>query len=391
MAQYATRPSFAEGQLLAASDLTMLADNPRAAAQRHNRFVHRWGIVSGLTLSTEDATDSGGNAFKKVSLDPGMAIDGEGRELLVTRKIPVDPSQLRQAIGSSIAEGQLYPVFIAARVQDAMGGGAASVGLCSGVAASPRVEEAVQVLFQPVGEEMSEFKASPLSADPAPDGGALPWLVFVGYVKWSATAEAFADIDADAARRFRTMAGVNAAVVAGGSHRILLHPAATPQAGSAALEISETDDGPAFVFGSFQSPLAPLEPLVSISGKGDLTVKGSITGATQSKTMLVQSGIAGDGMTLPLPDGVTAEQVAAGDARIHVTANPHIDPAGSPDPTRDFAALVQECRIDDMLQVHCRICWVSLPTDPSSLAVGTTAVTQPGQVSYLVCAMVNGE
>ncbi len=391
MAQFATRPSFVEGQLLAASDLTMLADNPRAAAQRHNRFVHRWGIVSGLTLSTEDAQDSAGNAFKKVTLEPGMAIDGEGRELLVTQKMLLDPGQLRQAIGSSIAEGQLYPVFIAARIQEAIGSGAASVGLCAGAAASPKMEEAVQILFQQAGDELSEITPSPLSADPAPDGGVAPWPVFVGHVKWSASAEAFADTDASAARRFRRAAGVNAAVVAGGSHRMLLHPAPTAEAGSAALEISDTEDGPALVFGRYQSALAALEPLFAINANGDLKVKGSITGATQSKVVLVQSGVAGDGMTLALPDGVTAQQVADGDARIHVTVNPHIDPAASPDPGKDFAALVQECRVDERLQVHCRICWVSLPTDPSSPAVGSTAVSQPGQVNYLVCAIVSGE
>ena len=392
MAQYATRPAFAEGQLLAAADLTLLANNPRAMAERHNRFVHRWGIVSGLTLSAEDAKDAGGNAFKKVSLEPGIAIDGEGRELLVAQKLLLDPAQLQRAIGPSIGEDVLYPAFIASQLQQALGASeAASAGPCASQSGPAKIEEAVQVIFQPAGEELSDQKASALSASPAPDGGFAPWLVFVGYVKWSAAAQAFADIDAVAATRFRPAVGVNAGVIAGDSSRILLHPAAAPTAGDAALEISQTSDGPTLVFGSFQSALVPLDPLVSINSKGDMTVKGTIVGKTTGNTVLVQSGIASDGMVLPLPAGVTDAQVTAGTARVHVQLSPHIDPSGSPDPAMDFAALVQECRADSARQVHCRICWVSLPTSTGVATVGQTAVTQPGQVSYLVCVTVSEE
>ncbi len=392
MAQFATRPSFAEGQFLAAADLSLLADNPRAAGQRHARFVHRWGIVSGLTLSTEDASDAGGNAFKKVSLEPGMAIDGEGRELLVTQKQLLDPSQLRRAIGNSIAEDQRYPVFVAAQVQQSSAAaGSGTVGPCSGQHAPPKIEETVQPIFMPAGEELTEQKASALSADPASDGGVAPWLIFVGYAKWSAAAQAFADVDAEAAERFRPVVGINAGVVAGNSSRILLHPAASPVAGDAALELSQTADGPALVFGSYQSALAPIDPLVSINAKGDMTVKGTIVGKTTGTTVLMQSGIASDGMILPLPDGVTVGQVADGSARVHVQVSAHVDPAGSPNPTIDFAALVQECRVDVERRVHCRICWVSLPTTTGVATVGATAITQPGQVSYLICVSVSEE
>ena len=383
MAQYATRPDFAEGQLLAAADLTALADNPRAAAQRHNRFVHRWGIVSGLTLLAEK--DAG---RATVSLQPGMAIDGEGREVLVTQPIPLDPAQLQRAIGGSIAEKQNYPVFVAAKIQPVQGSQAASVGLCAGSTARPKKEEAVQIIFQQAGEELSEQKGSALSADPAPDGGTAPWLIFVGYVTWSIAAQAFADIDAEAAKRYRPAVGINASTIAGDARRMRLQPTASPVMGNKVLEISEDAGGPSLVFGTFTSALDPIDPLISISSQGDLKVKGTIEGATKGDAVLMRSGIASDGMILPLPAGVTAEQVSNGSAQVHVVASPRIDPAGSPSPGSDFAALVQECWVDDNLQLHCRICWLSLPTGGGGGALGATAVSQPGQGNYLISAIV---
>lgn len=392
MAQYATRPAFAEGQVLAAADLALLADLPRAAAQRHNRFVHRWGIVSGLTLTTVDDADAGGNKFKQVWLEPGMAIDGEGRELLITARRQLDAAQLRQTIGNSIAEGQNYPVFITAQVQPASGAGSGALAPSCGTSAAPaRLEEAVQVLFMTPGEELSEQTAGALSADPAPDGGSAPWLVFVGYVSWTATAEAFADSDSAAAARFRPIAGINAGTVAGNGTRVLLHPSASPVAGDAALELSQTADGPALVFGTWLSALAPLDPLLAVNAKGDLTLKGAVTSKTMGSTVALQSGVASDGTILPLPTGVTADQVSSGAAQLHIQISPLIDPAASPTPGADYAALVQECRVDENRQVHCRLCWLTLPTSSGAGTLGQTMVSAPGQVSYLICASVSGE
>ncbi len=392
MAQYPLRPAFAEGQVLAAADLALLGDLPRAAAQRHNRFVHRSGIVTGLTLTTVEDKDAGGNAFKQVWLEPGMAIDGEGCELLVTQRRQLDPAELRQTIGNSIAEDQNYPVFITAQAQPVSGAGSSALAAsCGSSAAPPQIEEAVRIAFMTPGEELSEQTASALSAEPAPDSGGSPWLIFVGYVSWSSAAEAFADSDSAAAARFRQVAGINAGTVAGNGTRVLLHPAGNPAAGDAALELSQTADGPALVFGTYQSALTPLDELFSVNAKGDLKLKGAVTSKTMGGTVALQSGIASDGMILPLPAGVTAAQVSSGAAQLHIQVSPLIDPAASPDPSSDFGAIVQECRVDENRQVHCRLCWLTLPTSSGGGALGAVAVSQPGQVSYLICASVNGE
>ena len=85
-----SRPAFFEGQLLAAADLSHIVDYARAKSERHNRFLHRWGVANGLQLTTEDAENAAGNAYKRVFLGPGAAIDGNGREILVTERQELD-------------------------------------------------------------------------------------------------------------------------------------------------------------------------------------------------------------------------------------------------------------------------------------------------------------
>ena len=98
-------------------------------------------------------------------------------------------------------------------------------------------------------------------------------------------------------------------------------------------------------------------------------------------------------MILPLPQGVTAQQVQDGDATVHITVAPMVDPAYAPDPTQDYVALVQECRVDADRRVHCRIAWASLPLGGAvGDSVGATLISGPGAVSYLVAvATTEGE
>ena len=60
-----TRPIFFEGQRLAATDLDEVVDYGRAKRERHDRYVHRWGIVTGLDLTIEEAP--GGNGMRVIA------------------------------------------------------------------------------------------------------------------------------------------------------------------------------------------------------------------------------------------------------------------------------------------------------------------------------------
>src|SRR5687767_7048033 len=66
----APRPAFRDGQVLRAADLRDEAAAIVSAAARHPRAAHRPGIVAGLWLHNN-------------TLSPGMAVDADGRSILV--------------------------------------------------------------------------------------------------------------------------------------------------------------------------------------------------------------------------------------------------------------------------------------------------------------------
>ena len=357
-----TRPRFAEGQILAASDLLGLSAYPRGREERHNRFVHRWGIVSGLDLVAEDAETSDGIPYKKVSVSPGLAIDGEGREVLVTQAAPLVSDRMKQQLGSALKDDESYPVFIASQYRDGTSG-AGAIGPCGSGASAAAIEEGFEISFGLPGDETFEQSPSDIAAEPSADIGGQPWKILVGFVTWSKIAGEFADIDSDETSRHRKFAGINAAVVAGDGSSVGLQPKPALQSGDAVFSVRQDDDGPTLIFGTYKSA-TEIEPLLEVNAKGDVVAKGSLTGKRTGNSVQVQSGLASDGMILPLPPGVTEEQVAAEDGpAVHIQVTPEIDPAGSPDPTRVFGTQVVECRVDEERRLHCRILWFDL-ADP---------------------------
>lgn len=78
----ATRVRFRERQVLRASDLATEQSYLVAARRRHNIGHHGWGIVGGLDL----AITPGG-----LVVEPGMAVDGYGRELFVHAPLALPP------------------------------------------------------------------------------------------------------------------------------------------------------------------------------------------------------------------------------------------------------------------------------------------------------------
>lgn len=389
MNSYASRPSFSEGQILAAADLARLSSYPRAREERHNRFIHRWGIATGLDLQPEPTRDASGNEFVRVFISPGMAVDGEGRELLVVERRELDAGEFKNAVGSNIDENASYPVFLYSEYRSSAPG-SSRVGPCGESSAGGAVEEGHQIHYGVPGDETADQTASPLASAPTAEEGSGGWLILVGFVKWSSAAGKFADVDKEAAARHRPFIGINAAVVAGNGSQVQLQPKGAIAAGDAVLQLLETDNGAALRFGTYKSP-GQITPLLTIDEKGDLVVKGSLTGTRSGNTVLVQSGVASDGIILPLPPGVTQQQIDDGKASVHVNVSPLVDPAAAPTAGADFAALVQECRVDSDRRVHCRICWCSLPLGAGPPAFGVTMTSGPGAVSYLIAVTTSEE
>jgi len=71
------RVVFYQGELLTADDLTTVDTNNQELRWLHNRTLHNWGIGYGLdVLGTSGSTH--------VTVNPGFAIDAEGREIILS-------------------------------------------------------------------------------------------------------------------------------------------------------------------------------------------------------------------------------------------------------------------------------------------------------------------
>jgi hypothetical protein len=74
------RPSFFHNQRLSASDLMAAQKYNRELRWLHNRSLHNWGIALGLAVS-------GTRGAKSVTLEPGYAIDCNGRDLVLNQMV----------------------------------------------------------------------------------------------------------------------------------------------------------------------------------------------------------------------------------------------------------------------------------------------------------------
>lgn len=78
----ATRARFRERQVLRAADLQAEQSYLVAMRRRHNVGAHGWGVVRGLELVV---------AVGGLYVEPGMAVDGYGRELFVAERLALPP------------------------------------------------------------------------------------------------------------------------------------------------------------------------------------------------------------------------------------------------------------------------------------------------------------
>jgi hypothetical protein len=79
------------GQVLGVDDLQAEQDYGLGKGRRHDRFLHGWGVVCGLGVTGE----TGGT----VTVEPGLAVDPWGREIVVGERRTVDPRILTDDAG----------------------------------------------------------------------------------------------------------------------------------------------------------------------------------------------------------------------------------------------------------------------------------------------------
>lgn len=242
------RPQYYQGQYLGAEDFTAEQSYHRDMRRRHNLGPHAWGIVIGLQLVLEDQEAGSG---KDVFIEPGLAIDGYGREIIALRRHKLDPAAFL-----SFTVDNHYQVWIA---YDEEGSSRPAWGYGGCDDQFDRVLESFRVLVQPsepedytvvVDGETLEKGDPPLPPDLSvpyqelPQGEDGRWLLRLGSVRWNGSG--FVDTVAGKLSEGRLYHGAVAAR--------LLAPAGALRIHDRAIEtLSATDAGVAVtVEGSLQ-------------------------------------------------------------------------------------------------------------------------------------------
>src|SRR5262245_40826308 len=235
MATFAARPIFFEGQVLAASDLEGIGDTYRARDERHMLFVHRPGIVTGLSLVAEDAQDASGTSYKRVFVEPGLAYDDVGREILLDERVELFATRFAVTIGASADATSFYPVFLRSdyRARAPQDGG---MGTCEATA-STRIDEKVDIsVARPEALSPDAARPGAPSPVPSPAEGIGPVLL-LGFVQWDPVSRQFSGVFDVANGMKRRYAGINAATVAGMDNSLMLQPSSKADMGSLAVEL----------------------------------------------------------------------------------------------------------------------------------------------------------
>jgi hypothetical protein len=363
------RPEFHEGQVLAAADLAATVTYARAAAVRHARLSHDWGIADGLALTTENRTDPGtGARYVEVSVRAGLAVDGTGREIVVPAPVVLSEADFEAVNGADRPTTEPYPVFLTAvdRARPATG-----LASCAGSAGPARVEESFQLLFKRLGDERLVADQQPPGVNAAPATPPVPWLVLLGFVQWT---DGHFTRAVPAARGVGPRyAGVRADTVSARSGELSLRTRPVAGEGEPALVLSGSD-APTLVYGLYQGT-GTVDPLMTVESNGNLTIAGSFSGQISAGSVLATSGSATDGMVLPLPSGVTPEEVADGRVSLHVYVTPRTPPSAS------GLTVPAEATVDSVRRVRCRL----RSYDPGA---GPAVVERSGAVDFLVLATV---
>jgi len=366
------RPAFHEGQVLAAADLAATVGHARAAAARHARLLHDWGIADGLGLTEENRTDPATGAwFVEVTVSAGMAVDGTGRELVVPGPVVLAEADFAAVNGADQPTVEPYPVFLAAAERTPSTAGLVSCG----VNGEPtRVAESFQILFGRLGDELLVAEQQPPAVGDPPADPPIRWLVLLGYIQ--VTDGHFTDTRTTARGVGLRHAGVRADTVSARSGALTMRTQPAVQEGQPALVLSG-EDPPSLVFGLYQGS-GSVSPLMTMAANGNLTVAGSFSGRISAGSVLATSGTATDGMLVPLPSGVSQEEVADGRVVVHVYVTPRV-----PAPATDTALQVPvEATVDSDRRVRCRLRRFDPAVSPPEVS------EQPGTVDFLVLATV---
>lgn len=341
MAEVIERPLFAEGEILRAEDLNATIDQSRARDARHSRQAHRWGIVIGLEL----VGNSSSGGFE-INLRGGVARDIRGREIVVPADEVLSPDDFHVTGG----EKDWFPVFLLGVDEIASG---TSLGVCGDIAGR-RTRERYEVQFGRPQEAIDWEEQDEPEVDEGPDlpTGGTAARVLLGFVQWDSNKNNFTAVEAfSPAGIKRRYAGVRGGAFESPDGKIL-----ALVAGAEKDAIAVHVDG-----GS--------NPVFRLDRQGNLSIQGTLESALKGDVK-VSSGVASDGVKLPLPSGVKEEDVGKKLA-LHIFLRPLIE----------MALIPVECSVDDQRRLRCQVREVFDTVAPPNLQ-WKTARTWPAE--YLV-------
>ena len=372
------RPVFSENQILSAGDVNAIVLHARGSRSRHDRYLHSWGIADGLELVGTPRTDTRG-PYVEVTVSPGLAIDGGGREIVVTESVRVGEDAFDQLNITDTANDptrHFYPVFIVGRDEQ----GNAAARRTSSCLENPatRVSESFSITFGALGSAADlDEQVVPDPAAPVGSGQA-PWRILLGFVSWNGSRfVSVRNADGDITRRY---VGVRAGDVTGLGDSLVLRSAPRTVSDKAALVIDNTDGGQ-MRFGLHDSR-GKVVPVFTVNAQGDVIAEGKILGAIAGGVQ-VESGVITDGLDVPLPAGITQAQVDAGEASLQIQVQPRFQqPASLPPLAAGNYWLMQplDCRVNGR-GVVCLVRWESTAGAPAALVL-------PGVCDYLVMGFV---
>ncbi len=130
-----TRVNYFEGQFLRTQDFTEEQDYHVAMRRRHNISHHTWGIVSGLEIVEVE-----GNFY----VQPGMAVDGYGRELILPQKQALSSTAFKDKASTELDVWLVYGL----KSLDKLPPGYAGCGNGKGGTSFYRWQETAQVILE---------------------------------------------------------------------------------------------------------------------------------------------------------------------------------------------------------------------------------------------------
>jgi hypothetical protein len=363
MADLVQRPTFFEGQILGAGDLTGSLEYARSQMARHQRTLHTWGIAFGLELTGEPQVAENGENVKAVTLAPGMAVDISGRQIVVPEAVPLNDAAFELVNSGVTDDTEWFPVLLSGLDETAT---AVTVfGDICGPGAGARISEGFEVTFGHRGEEqdLADQPVPGIDAGPTGGPGEQSARVLLGYVQWQPSAHRFKDVSPHGGGVPLRYAGVAADEVVARGGTLVLRSRATPESGTPTVVLDA--EAQELRFGPQDSRGSVPDPVFTVTADGDVKAKGTFADV-RTAGVQVESGIATDGVLLPLPAGIAEDDVTSGRVVVHAHVTARLDGVGGVPNT-------VICRVDDR-RVHCR--------------VAVTGGTVPGRCDYTLLAVV---